>query len=96
MRTFFKDPGDTTDWVFDWSTYLGTGETVSTSTITADAGITVGNGSNGAPAPSHDGTSATFWLIGGSDGQRYKLTNIITTSAGRTVERSIYVQVTVR
>lgn len=95
MRTFFKDPGDILDWVFDWSNWLSTGETISTSTVTAATGITLGSGSNGASAPTHDSTTATFWLLGGTDGQKYRVTNQITTSASRTVERSIVVQVAI-
>lgn len=96
MKTYFKDPAETTDWVFDWSSWLATGETLSSSSFSAAAGITMADGTNGAPAPSHDGTTATLWLIGGTDGQRYKVSNTITTSAGRTSERSIVIWVTVR
>lgn len=96
MRTFFKDPDEDLDWVFDWSTWLDTGETITDSSVTAANGITLGDGTNGAPAPSHDDTSVLFWLLGGTDGQKYKVSNTIATSEGRISTRSILVWVSVR
>ena len=96
MKTYFKDPAETTDWVFDWSTWLDTGETISSTLVSVPIGLTLGDGGNGAPAPSHDNTTVTFWLSAGTEGQKYRISNSVTTSAGRTSERSIVVWVTVR
>jgi len=42
---------------------------------------------------SNTGTRATVWLSGGTEGQLYTVTNRITTSGGRTDERSFVIQV---
>lgn len=83
MSIYIKDPSELLDYVEDWDDYwLAAGETISTSTWTAASGITVSSSSNTT-------TTATVWLSGGTHGQEYLVTNRITTSAGRTGERSI-------
>lgn len=52
-----------------------------------------GDGTNGAPAPSTDGTVTTVWLMGGTSGQVYTVTNRITTNQGRTDDRSLTILV---
>lgn len=78
-----KDPNATLDYRVDWSQWLSDGETITSSTwlITPD-GLT-------EVTTDHDATSATVWLSGGTAHERYWVTNRITTSAGRTDQRTL-------
>jgi len=89
MTTYIKDPQSVLDYGFDWSDWLDTGDTVSTSTWTVPAdspGIT-------EDSDSKTDTTTTIWLSGGIVGVKYKITNHVVTADGRTVERSFYVKV---
>jgi len=90
---YLKDPSATLDWVFDWNDtddhWLATGETITDHTITADTGITVDSSTES------DG-KVTVWLSGGTAGINYKVACLITTSAGRTDERTIWIKVVER
>ena len=97
--TFEKDPDAVLDFKFDWapltnsvtgatSDWLASGETISTITITADTGITVDSSSI-----TDTNTSATCWLSGGTDMTTYSVSCKITTSASRTDERTMRIQV---
>lgn len=91
-RYAVKDPDEVLDYGWDWTDWLA-GDTISTSIWTSPAGITVGNGGNGAPVPSNTTTTTKVWLLGGTAGLNYTLTNRITTAAGRTGDRSLVIQV---
>lgn len=83
---FTKSPEATLDYKFDWSRWLPTGDTIATSSMTADTGLTVAS-------DTHDTSTATVWLSGGTDGQNYDVVNEITTAGGRTDERTMVIQV---
>lgn len=84
-----KDPSAVLDWMFDWSDWLASGETITDHTITVDTGIT--NDSS-----TEDAGKVTVWLSGGTAGENYKVACLIVTSAGRTDERTIWIKVTNR
>jgi len=94
---YLKDPDAVLDYVFDWSDWLATGETIAVDsetgekliTITADTGITVDSSTK-------SGGKVTVWLSGGTAGINYKVACKITTSAGRTDERTIWIKVVER
>lgn len=86
MREFLKDPNAVLDYVFNWSSWLQSGETISSSTFTVETGITKDSETNTT-------TSATVWLSGGTEGNRYTITNRVTTNQGRTDDRSAIVRV---
>ena len=86
---YTKDPSAILDWAFDWTDWLATGETITDHTITADTGITVDSWTE-------DDGKVTVWLSGGTAGINYKVACKITTSAGRTDERTIWIKVTDR
>lgn len=79
-----KDPNAVLDYEIDWSSWLATSETISTSTWTVPTGIT-------KDSDTHTTTTTTAWLSGGTAGNIYTLTNRIVTNQGRTEDRSIYV-----
>jgi len=83
---YSKDPSAVLDYVFDWTEWLATGESISSYTITADTGITVETDSEASG-------KVTVWLSGGTAGINYKVACKITTSAGRTDERTIWIKV---
>ena len=84
-----KDPSAVLDWMFDWSDWLASGETITDHTITGETGITVDSSTENAG-------KVTVWLSGGTAGENYKVACLIETSAGRTDERTIWIKVTNR
>ena len=104
-----KRPGEVLDYVWDVSDYLavlGGGATLSTISVIADAGITIG----ASPAPAINasplsvtmpdgsaktiapGEAVTIWLSGGAVGSRYDIT-LTATSGARTIQRTFQVRV---
>jgi hypothetical protein len=75
-----KDPSDVVDYQIDWSALLDT-DTILTSVWVAPSGFT-------KTAETNTATTATVWLSGGPVGVQ-RITNTITTSGGRTFERSV-------
>lgn len=87
-----KDPDSTLDYRFDWKAkangtgrknYLQSGETILSHSIIASSGITIA--SSGAV---DSNTAIVVWISGGIAGQTYTVTCRITTSAGRTDDRT--------
>ena len=89
VTDWVKDPDAVLDWRWDWSEWLADGETIVTSLFIVSAGLV-------KDSDLHSATSATVWLSGGTPGTPYLVTNRITTSAGRTDDRSITIRVTNR
>ena len=89
LQNPLKDPSAVLDYVFDWTGWLATGETITDYAITADTGITV-------DSSTEDAGKVTVWLSGGTAGINYKVACKITTSAGRTDERTIWIKVVER
>jgi len=85
VEIFEKGDSENLDYQIDWSAWLAT-DTLATSTWTVDAGLTVGFASRSQ-------TTTTQWLSGGLAGTQYTVTNVVTTAAGRTAERSFLVLV---
>jgi hypothetical protein len=94
LQNPLKDPSAVLDYVFDWTEWLATGETIAVDsetgkkliTITADTGITV-------DSSTEDDGKVTVWLSGGTAGTTYRVECLITTSVGRTDERSLWITV---
>ena len=89
LQNPLKDPSAVLDYVFDWSDWLAAAETITDHTITPDTGITV-------DSSTEDDGKVTVWLSGGTAGINYKVACLITTSAGRTDERTIWIKVVER
>lgn len=91
LETRTKDPAEVLDFVVDWQGVfpgpaLEVGETITGSAFEVPAGITLDSATSTA-------STATAWLSGGTAGEAYKVTNEITTSAGRTLVFSFKVWV---
>ena len=88
-QTFRKDSDAVLDYTIDWTDYLTATspiDSISTSTWTEPTGITVNSSDNSA-------LKTTVWLSGGSVGSKYRLTNRIVTTGGRTDDRTITIVV---
>ena len=86
MSLFKKDPNAVLDFAFDWSSWLATGETISSRTITVPTGITKDSDSEASGV-------VTVWLSGGTANTWYDVACKIVTSASRTDERTMRIQV---
>ena len=86
LQNPLKDPSAVLDYLFDWSGWLASGETIDTHTITVDTGLT-------KDSSTESGGKVTVWLSGGTAGINYKVACKITTSAGRTDERTLWIRV---
>lgn len=87
-RQFTKDPQAVLDYKIDWSAWLASGETISTSTWTVPSGIT-----DDSDSITDSNTSTTIWLSGGTADTDYDLINHIVTSEGREEDRTITIGV---
>jgi len=86
-----KDPDATLDFGFDWNNadegeWLESGETITSYTLTVGTGLT-------NESDSESGGIVTVWLSGGDEGEWYEVACKITTSAGRTDERTMKIKV---
>jgi len=86
MITYYKDPSAVLDFQFDWTDWLGSGETISTATI-----IITPSGEMTAAAPTTSLGVVTVWLSAGTDGHTYMVACKITTNQLRTDERTFLV-----
>jgi hypothetical protein len=84
-----KDPDAILDYGFNWTSWLATGETITTSTWVLETGLTE------VSTVSSLGITSIF-LSGGVAGEDYIITNRIVTSAGRTDDRSHTIRIVER
>lgn len=87
-QSFTKDPDAILDYRVDWAVWLA-GDTIATSTWSADTGITIDSDTNTT-------TIATVWISGGVAGEQYQVTNHIITAMGREDDRTIRIRVSER
>lgn len=88
LATFTKGPTEVLDYTFDFTKNLGT-DIISTVTWTVPAGIN-------NTATMNASTTATIWLGGGTAGTNYAVSVTIVTVAGRTIVRSMQINVVTR
>jgi hypothetical protein len=81
-RIQVKDPNDVDDFGWDFTDLLATGETIATQQIIAPVGIT-------AAAPTEASGIVTARLSGGTLGVEYQVACRVTTSAGKTLDRTL-------
>ena len=86
--SFIKDPDAVKDYKWDWSDWLASGETISTATVTADAGIT-----KDSDSITDTDTSVTVWLSGGTVDEHYDILCHIVTSDSREDDRTMKIKV---
>jgi hypothetical protein len=86
-KLFYKDPDAELDYSVDWSTWLASGESVSTYAVAVNSSLIT--------ISTYSITSAvvTAWLTGGNVGQTYTVSVKITTSLSRVDERSFKIKI---
>lgn len=77
-------PDEVLDYGWNWATWLN-GDTIATSTFTAEAGITV-------TSPDHDDTTSSALFSGITAGKRKRVDELITTAGGKTASRSFFLK----
>lgn len=87
MGRFIKDPQAELDYGWRWSGWLGT-DTIAASTwsVIPSAAATI-------ILSTHDDTTTTVRIAGGTHGQTVKLRNRITTTDGRTDDRTHTIEI---
>ena len=78
---FYKTPAGRLDYLFNWETWLNSGDTISSNVISAVAGILVNS-------ISFTNTTVTVWVASGTAKGVYPVTSTITTALGRTTSRT--------
>lgn len=83
-----KDPDAHLDYGWDWSAWLDSGDTIATAEVVGDTagGITVED-------ITHTDTTVTAWVSGGTVGRSYTLACRITTTDGRTDDRTLQLNI---
>lgn len=84
-----KDPNSIIDYAIDWSAVLAAvspADGIATSTWTSEQQLVV-------DSSAYSGAIATVWVSGGRLGKTAKLVNRITTTGGRTHDRTIHVRI---
>lgn len=86
-----KAPHEVLDYECDWTARLA-GDTISTSTFSIEDpdNVLVIN------STLHDASTATVWLAGGTLGTMYEVVNEIVTGAGRTMDQTVWLRISVR
>ena len=87
-----KDPGDTLDYVVDYSEALAgdNGDAIETLDVVISPNQT---GDLTLTTSGADGSQAILWLTGGQIGTTYSVTVSVTTNNGRSIVRTIYLPV---
>lgn len=83
--TYTKDPDAVTDYPFDWSDWMESGDTISTVTVTVSSGLT-------KDSVTFTTSAVVVWVSGGTAGTVYTIACRIVTADGRTEERTIRVK----
>lgn len=84
-----KDPQSVLDYAVDWSTWLASGDTITSSSWSVsgpDSALVIDTDTN-------DTTSATVWLSAGTLSKTYSVVNRVVTDQGRTDDRTIRITV---
>ena len=102
LQNPLKDPSAVLDYAFDWTGWLAAGETITSHTVTVPTGLTLDSSMVSdfviaAEVPEDEVTIPNSlviaWISGGTAGTTYRVECLITTSAGRTDERSLWITV---
>ncbi len=86
MATWVKDPNAILDYKWDYASWLEPGDTIAAHEVVIVGTVVLG-------VNSHDDTSVTAWLSGGTEGERARVTVRVTTVDGRVDDRTSVVDV---
>lgn len=76
------------DYLFDWSLWLETGETIVSYVLTVESGIT-----KVSDAKVNSDKAVVVWLEGGTLGERYTIDCTITTTSARIDPRRMEIEI---
>lgn len=81
---FVRSPESVLDFTINWAPWLPAEDTIDTSnwTVGTPSGVTITSTSQSA-------NTTTVWISGGTAGVTYHVVNTITTTGGRTDERTL-------
>lgn len=82
------DPDAILDWAWDWGPWLASGETLTSGVVTVPPGLT-----KTVEETILASGLVTVWLTGGTPGEYYEIACRVTTSQGRTDERTRRIRV---
>jgi hypothetical protein len=85
-KRFTKQPGENKDYDFNYTDWMPASDSISTSVVTADAGISLGTKTQTV-------TVVKQFISGGTAGTDYKVTCTITTAQGRIDQKEITILV---
>ena len=91
MNGYGQFPKRTTaklDYLFDWSLWLETGETIVSYVLTVESGIT-----KVSDAKVNNDKAVVVWLEGGTLGERYTIDCTITTTSARIDPRRMEIEI---
>ena len=80
MTQFTKDPSAIKDYGFDWTLWMSSGDTISSSVFSAGTCV--------VSASAISSLTTACYIGGGTAGETHRVTNRIVTSQGRTEEKS--------
>jgi len=86
MFAITKDPGELLDYGFDWTDWLEQGDAISAADWSVTGGLTVESEENTT-------VISKAWISGGTNQTIAKATNRITTTGGRTAERTLTITI---
>jgi hypothetical protein len=86
IAEYTKDPSALLDYILDWAGSFPSGDSLSSSVVTADAGITV-------ESQTVSGLKHTVWLSGGTVGSSYLVVCEVTSAGGRRDQRTLRITV---
>lgn len=90
MLRFYKDPDATLDFLFDWTDWLQSAETISSHTVTISP---TGTGALTLDSSSVNSGIVTAWLSAGVLGTVYDVACSIETSDSRIDERTMRIRI---
>lgn len=82
-----KDPLDVCAYSFNWSSWLGAGETITSANVTVPTGITLYS------VAVINGPVVSFYLSGGTSGMAYRISCFVQTNLSDAANRSFLLQV---
>ena len=95
VGTYKQGTREVLDYTIDWSRTMSeeSDTAASSAWYIENSDSEIGDGTNGAVAPSLALNVATAWLVPGTEGQICHLTNVVTTSGGRKFEASLKITI---
>lgn len=95
VGTYRQGSREVLDYTIDWTAVMPaeSASVVFSEWFAEQSSPVFGDGSNGGPAPFSTTTSATVWIVEGTIGDTYHVTNVVTDTDGRKHEASLSIEI---